>query len=89
MTEIERLQDNEQKLRLLKSTKASIVNTLLVEHTAKVRRDLLVAQGALKDSEIALKSATTPPEVDAATANLTTCQSTVADLEGQLRCLES
>jgi hypothetical protein len=89
MTEIERLRDNEQKLRLLKSTKASIVNTLLAEHTAKIRREPLVAQGALKDAEIASKNAATPPEVDAATANLTTRQNAVAFLEGELRCLES
>jgi len=89
MTEIERLQDNEQKLRLLKSTKASIVNTLLVEHTAKTKRELLIARGALADAETAMERATTPPEVDAAMARLTTCQNMVADLEGQLRCLES
>jgi len=89
MTEIERLQDNEQKLRLLKSTKQGVVNTLLAEHTAKIRRELLVAQGALKDAQDAMERATTPPEVDAATANLTTRQNAVVDLEGQLRCLES
>ena len=88
-TEIEKLQQADSELRLLRATKQSIVNGLLAEHTAKIRRELLIAQGAEKDAENALARATTPPEVHAAEANLTTRKNAVVDLQGQLKILES
>jgi hypothetical protein len=89
MDTIEKMQQGDQELRLLRSTKQSILNGLLADLIAKTKRDLLVAQGAEADAKIALKNASTPPSVDSATCTLQTAQGVVADLQGQLRCLES
>jgi hypothetical protein len=88
MDTIEKLQQGDQEVRLMQATKKAITTRLLAEYTAKIKRELLVTQGALADARIAAKAASTPPEVDKAECDLQSALNSVADYEGQLRCLE-